>query len=76
MEKPMRNKTLSLIFIALVVVIGLGTIFSLFLAAGAGSLFMIASSYGEQTAPIENAIPQAGYQAVDVENYENHPILR
>jgi hypothetical protein len=66
----MRNKTLSLIFITLIAVIGLGTIFSLFLAAGAGSLFMIASSSGEQPEPIENAIPQTGYQAVDVDHVE------
>lgn len=66
----MKNKTLSLILITLVVIIGLGSVFTLFLVAGTGSIFMIASSSGEQPAPVEESIPIPGYQAVEVDQVE------
>lgn len=66
----MKNKTISLILIALVVIIGAGAAFTALLGAGVGSLFMIASSSGDQSTPVVESIPVTAYQPVDVDQVE------
>jgi hypothetical protein len=49
---PMKNKSISILIIILLIVFGVGALVTLFLMIGAGSLVTIASSSGEQPTPI------------------------
>jgi len=68
LEKIMKNKTLSLVVIALIALVGVGAVVTLMLALGIGSFFTIASSSGEKPTPVVEYDPvSTSYQLVTVE---------
>ena len=67
----MNNKTISYVVFALLALIGIGAAVTLALALGAGSLFVITSSSGQQPTPVESYDPApAGYQPIIVDQVE------
>ena len=50
--EPMKNKSVSILIIILLIVLGVGAVVTLLLIIGAGSLVTITSSSGEQTTPV------------------------
>lgn len=66
----MKNKPISILIIAALVIAVAGLIAILALTLGAGSLFVITSSSGEQPAPVETYEPAAVYQPITVDQVE------